>query len=485
MLIPTIIATLFNYSISFGLIFITGLVSLLFFAKSRVLSRKEEQNAASQANPKKIRLAFFHPKCNAGGGGEKVLWCMVQALMKEYSPNNLEIAIYTGGDAPDEEILKKAEDRFLTKLPYKPLFVRLDRDRIIDPDLYPVFTMLGQIIGTNVLAANALSKYVPDYFVDTTGLAFCYALVKFLAPSCKICAYVHYPFISHDMLNNVLEKRSQVNNSSRIADSPILSRVKIYYYKALLFAYGFMGNRVDFAWGNSTWTTNHIRQVWPKWGKGSQQEIGTLYPPCNVSKFSSLSNSKRKNIVLSFAQYRPEKNHRLQLEVFKAVLDKNPGNDLQFYIIGSCRGADDDRLLAGLQDYAQELGIKDRVKFFVNLPLNSLLEQFETCSYAIHTMEAEHFGIAIVEMMAAGLSVIAHNSAGPKLDIIRERKENPVGYLASSKAEYIEYLDRCVNQVNTPAFKTMVEGARKDVNKFSDEAFKELFIKDMKQALKK
>jgi len=49
--------------------------------------------------------------------------------------------------------------------------------------------------------------------------------------------------------------------------------------------------------------------------------------------------------------------------------------------------------------------------------------------------------------------VIAHNSAGPKLDIIRERKENPVGYLASSKAEYIEYLDRCVNQVNTPAFK--------------------------------
>jgi len=38
-----------------------------------------------------------------------------------------------------------------------------------------------------------------------------------------------------------------------------------------------------------------------------------------------------------------------------------------------------------------------------------------------------------------------------------------------------------VNMIN----RTMVEGARKDVNKFSDEAFKELFIKDMKQALKK
>ena len=30
----------------------------------------------------------------------------------------------------------------------------------------------------------------------------------------------------------------------------------------------------------------------------------------------------------------------------------------------------------------------------------------------------EHFGIGIVEMMAAGLLVIAHNSGGPKTDII-------------------------------------------------------------------
>lgn len=33
-------------------------------------------------------------------------------------------------------------------------------------------------------------------------------------------------------------------------------------------------------------------------------------------------------------------------------------------------------------------------------------------------MEAEHFGIAIVEMMSAGLITIAHNSAGPQMDTI-------------------------------------------------------------------
>ena len=81
------------------------------------------------------------------------------------------------------------------KLPRSPLFIRVERHRMIDPDLYPVFTMLGQIFGTLVLAVNALNHYVPNYFIDTTGLAFSYWLVKFLAPACKVGAYVHYPFI--------------------------------------------------------------------------------------------------------------------------------------------------------------------------------------------------------------------------------------------------------------------------------------------------
>lgn len=41
------------------------------------------------------------------------------------------------------------------------------------------------------------------------------------------------------------------------------------------------------------------------------------------------------------------------------------------------------------------------------------------CTIGIHTMEAEHFGISVVEMLAAGLIVVAHNSAGPKEDIVR------------------------------------------------------------------
>jgi alpha-1,2-mannosyltransferase len=30
----------------------------------------------------------------------------------------------------------------------------------------------------------------------------------------------------------------------------------------------------------------------------------------------------------------------------------------------------------------------------------------------------EHFGIGVVEMLAAGLVTVAHDSAGPKMDIV-------------------------------------------------------------------
>jgi len=36
----------------------------------------------------------------------------------------------------------------------------------------------------------------------------------------------------------------------------------------------------------------------------------------------------------------------------------------------------------------------------------------------------EHFGISIVEMMAAGLVVVAHKSGGPLMDIISTSNED-------------------------------------------------------------
>lgn len=55
-------------------------------------------------------------------------------------------------------------------------------------------------------------------------------------------------------------------------------------------------------------------------------------------------------------------------------------------------------------------------------------------------MEAEHFGISVVEMLAAGLIVVAHNSAGPKQDIIKEPS-----FLAQTKDDYIQKIKEIIN----------------------------------------
>ena len=53
----------------------------------------------------------------------------------------------------------------------------------------------------------------------------------------------------------------------------------------------------------------------------------------------------------------------------------------------------------------------------------------------------EHFGIGVVEMQAAGLITIAHDSGGPKADIIVKTVD---GYLASSVDEYSSAMYRAL-----------------------------------------
>lgn len=90
----------------------------------------------------------------------------------------------------------------------------------------------------------------------------------------------------------------------------------------------------------------------------------------------------------------------------------------------------------------------------------------------------EHFGISIVEMLAAGLLVIAHNSGGPAMDII-EAKPGPTqtGYLASTEVEY----SRCMKSAfdlldDQEACLAMRLRGRDSTNRFSDEMFVNTFI---------
>lgn len=94
----------------------------------------------------------------------------------------------------------------------------------------------------------------------------------------------------------------------------------------------------------------------------------------------------------------------------------------------------------------------------------------------IHTMWNEHFGIGIVECMAAGLIMIAHKSGGPMMDIVEESDTSRNGFLAADKLEYATAIFKILI-LPEEARNRIRESARSSMNRFSSEEFKINFLR--------
>jgi len=110
----------------------------------------------------------------------------------------------------------------------------------------------------------------------------------------------------------------------------------------------------------------------------------------------------------------------------------------------------------------------------------------------------EHFGIGVVEMLAAGLVTVAHDSAGPQMDIVnpalpivdgdgddnevddgqREVAERTsgVGFLAHDAASYAAALARAL-RLSPEARRELVVAAQQHSLKFSDGVFADHFAR--------
>jgi alpha-1,2-mannosyltransferase len=96
------------------------------------------------------------------------------------------------------------QNRFNIQL-YPPTLVLLylSTRKYVLHSLYPHLTLLGQSLGSLIVAYDAFHLLVPDIFIDTMGYAFTIAFSKLLFPSVPTGAYVHYPTISTDMLESL------------------------------------------------------------------------------------------------------------------------------------------------------------------------------------------------------------------------------------------------------------------------------------------
>jgi len=148
---------------------------------------------------------------------------------------------------------------------------------------------------------------------------------------------------------------------------------------------------------NSSWTRRHIEAVWRR------RDVVLAYPPCDTSALEAVANRREapgvpagraggpKVLVFSLAQFRPEKNHALQLEAW-ALLDPELRTRAKLIIAGTARHARDRALVegatpcgrrarrasrflsAGLKAKAAEMGLEDSVEFLVSAPRERIME---------------------------------------------------------------------------------------------------------------
>lgn len=490
----------------------TGLVLLairLIFSLSRIYAKKRLKCT------NRIVLGFFHPHCDAGGGGERVLWVMIAALLScEETASRIKIVIYSGEQLKsEEEILDNVSKKFYVHIPAhcrsQITFCKIKSRRYLDGSLYPFLTLLFQAVASVLVNIECLIRLCPDVYIDTTGVPYAYPLAKAIA-GCKVMAYIHYPVISADMLSKVRDQRPSFNNVSRIAESVTVSSAKLLYYHFMSFLFSWTGYYVDIAFVNSSWTEGHMQHMWHSSIVAHQRVKGTnknclpllvkLYPPCNTSHLRSfplsLGGAKatesesvqpnfRERLILSVGQFRPEKDHALQLHAFKELLQKGSQySDVRLVLLGSSRNADDEKLINCLREKSAELCVEPNVDFVVNASFEKLKEYLCKASIGIHTMWNEHFGISVVEMMAAGLVVVAHDSGGPSLDIVVSYEDSQTGYLASTPEEYGDALAAALDMMGAdstvPRSIGMRLAARKCTERFSDEVFSEKVIHNFK-----
>ena len=134
--------------------------------------------------------------------------------------------------------------------------------------------------------------------------------------------------------------------------------------------YYIVGQYVQGALVNSTWTANHIRTLWR-----AKNTTRIVYPPCETATLQEFALARPKsNYLLSVAQFRPEKQHLLQLEAYalarQCAQEGHPVEGLaerewtidsarvlasKLVMVGGCRNEADRARLAALRQKAEEL----------------------------------------------------------------------------------------------------------------------------------
>ena len=255
-------------------------------------------------------------------------------------------------------------------------------------EMFPFLSIYQSLVSSYFFFKKLIKTYNPDFLLVTGNLP---VLPKSMAE--KTIVYVHFPT---DLIISPLLQKDDI--------SKIWRRLYIQPYL-------FISNNIDYLKKatiitNSNYTKNAIKKVW-------NIDSTVIYPPCPQYSFpleDKIKTNTDTKTVCSLGRFIPEKEYDTILQIAK----ERP--QLKFELIG---GVAEDKIsyLNSLKNKASK-----NVTFHVNATVNQKMEILKRSKILIHSFKGEHFGIALIEAMSAGLIPVSHNSGAAKEDNIVEER---------------------------------------------------------------
>jgi glycosyltransferase involved in cell wall biosynthesis len=194
--------------------------------------------------------------------------------------------------------------------------------------------------------------------------------------------------------------------------------------------------------------------------------IYILSPPIDIETFRNVAlmpngDSGTNDIILVIARIAPHKKIENAIKLAKILKDNNVGKGMK--IVGNLYYYYFD-YYSKLKQMVLDLGLTDYFTFEINASLDNLLSIIRESRVYFHPMVGEHFGMAVLEAMAAGLIPVVPNEGGLTEFVPQEYQFNTIEQAAEIIMNVFNHLP-----------KTERSNINSDINKFSNSHYIEGF----------
>ena len=249
-----------------------------------------------------------------------------------------------------------------------------------------------------------------------------------------------------------------INNPKNCKTKPQFSRRKEYFE---ILKYGYWN-----LMRNSTVITNSEYSRTAIVNACGLDNIYILSPPIDIETFRNVAlmangDDETNDIILVISRIAPHKKIENAIKLAKILKDNNVGKEMK--IVGNLYYYFFD-YYSELKQMVLDLGLTDYITFEINASLDKLLSIIRESRVYFHPMIGEHFGMAVLEAMAAGLIPVVPNEGGITEFVPQEYQFNTI----EQAAEIIMYVFN-----HLP--KTERIKINDDINKFSNSHYIEGF----------